>query len=118
MEQDVYLLCIVIFTGLTCQHVSKAVDLNSVKKTVLSSVWFVCSDCLKERTIIDSEPGASNDIVVCLKCGFQVIVLILTHISKGCLLFHSSLMTSSLVEEFILINLKRAQRILFLNINM
>lgn len=58
-------------SGLTCQHVSKAVDLNSVKKTVLSSVWFVCSDCLKERTIIDSEPGASNDIVVCLKCGFQ-----------------------------------------------
>lgn len=77
---DVYLLCIVIFTGLTCQHVSKAVDLNSVKKIVLSSVWFVCSDCLKERTIIDSEPGASNDIVVCLKCGFQVIVLMLTHI--------------------------------------
>lgn len=78
---DVYLLCIVIFTGLTCQHVSKAVDLNSVKKTVLSSVWFVCSDCLKERTMIDSEPGASNDIVVCLKCGFQVIDTALLKIS-------------------------------------
>lgn len=62
------------FTGLTCQHVSKAVDLNSVKKSVLSSVWLVCSDCLKERTMIDGEPGASHDIVVCLKCGFQVII--------------------------------------------
>lgn len=70
-----YLLCIVIFTGLTCQHVSKAVDLNSVKKTVLSSVWFVCLDCLKERPMIDSDPGVSNDIVVCLKCGFQVNLL-------------------------------------------
>lgn len=79
---DLCFLCIVIFTGLTCQHVSKAVDLNSVKKTVLSTVWFVCSDCLKERTMIDSEPGASNDIVVCLKCGFQVIVLTSTHIYK------------------------------------
>lgn len=66
----------VFFTGLTCQHVSKAVDLNSVKKTVLSSVWFVCSDCLKERPVIDSDPGASKDIVVCLKCGFQVNLLI------------------------------------------
>lgn len=64
------------FTGLTCQHVSKSVDLNSVKKSVLSSVWLVCSDCLKERTIIDGEPGAFHDIVVCLKCGFQVIIAI------------------------------------------
>lgn len=52
---------------------SKAVDLSSVKKSVLSSVWLVCSECLKERTMIDAEPGASHDIVVCLKCGFQVI---------------------------------------------
>ncbi|XP_068426276.1 ubiquitin carboxyl-terminal hydrolase 45 isoform X3 [Clinocottus analis] len=58
-------------SGLTCQHVSKAVDLNSVKKSVLSSVWLVCSDCLKERTMIDGEPAASHDILVCLKCGFQ-----------------------------------------------
>ncbi|XP_049902502.1 ubiquitin carboxyl-terminal hydrolase 45 isoform X1 [Epinephelus moara] len=58
-------------SGLTCQHVSKAVDLSSVKKSVLSSVWLVCSDCLKERTMIDGEPAASYDILVCLKCGFQ-----------------------------------------------
>uniref|UniRef100_A0AAQ5YLA3 Ubiquitin carboxyl-terminal hydrolase n=1 Tax=Amphiprion ocellaris TaxID=80972 RepID=A0AAQ5YLA3_AMPOC len=58
-------------SGLTCQHVSKAVDLSSVKKSVLSSVWFVCSECLKERTMIDGEPAASHDILVCLKCGVQ-----------------------------------------------
>ncbi|XP_072250925.1 ubiquitin carboxyl-terminal hydrolase 45 isoform X3 [Leuresthes tenuis] len=58
-------------SGLTCQHVNKAVDLSSVKKSVLSSVWLVCSDCLRERTMIDGEPAASSDILVCLKCGFQ-----------------------------------------------
>ncbi|XP_044063956.1 ubiquitin carboxyl-terminal hydrolase 45 isoform X3 [Siniperca chuatsi] len=58
-------------SGLTCQHVSKAVDLSSVKKSVLSSVWLVCSECLKERTMIDGEPAASHDILVCLKCGLQ-----------------------------------------------
>ncbi|XP_058503351.1 ubiquitin carboxyl-terminal hydrolase 45 isoform X3 [Solea solea] len=58
-------------SGLTCQHVSKAVDLSSVKKSVLSSMWLVCSECLKERTLIDGEPAASQDILVCLKCGFQ-----------------------------------------------
>uniref|UniRef100_A0A672HR94 Ubiquitin carboxyl-terminal hydrolase n=1 Tax=Salarias fasciatus TaxID=181472 RepID=A0A672HR94_SALFA len=58
-------------SGLTCQHVSKAVDLSSVKKSVLSSVWLVCSECLKERTMIDGEPAASHDVLVCLKCGFQ-----------------------------------------------
>ncbi|KAF3691573.1 Ubiquitin carboxyl-terminal hydrolase 45 [Channa argus] len=58
-------------SGLTCQHVSKAVDLSSVKKSLLSSVWWVCSDCLKERTMIDGEPASSYDILVCLKCGFQ-----------------------------------------------
>ncbi|XP_056299859.1 ubiquitin carboxyl-terminal hydrolase 45 isoform X4 [Pseudoliparis swirei] len=58
-------------SGLTCQHVSKAVDLSSVKKSVLSSVWLVCSECLKERTMIDGEPAASHDILVCLKCGIQ-----------------------------------------------
>lgn len=58
-------------SGLTCQHVSKAVDLSSVKKSVLSSVWLMCSECLKERTMIDGEPAASHDVLVCLKCGFQ-----------------------------------------------
>ncbi|KAM6936288.1 ubiquitin carboxyl-terminal hydrolase 45 isoform 1-T1 [Lycodopsis pacificus] len=58
-------------SGLTCQHVSKAVDLSSVKKSVVSSVWLVCAECLKERTMIDGEPAASHDILVCLKCGFQ-----------------------------------------------
>ncbi|MEQ2265397.1 hypothetical protein XENORESO_006603, partial [Xenotaenia resolanae] len=56
---------------LTCQHVNKAVDLSSVKKSVLSSVWLVCSECLRERTMIDGEPAAFHDILVCLKCGFQ-----------------------------------------------
>lgn len=57
--------------GLTCQHVSKAVDFNSVKKSVLSSVWLVCCECLKERTLIDGETLGSYEILVCLKCGFQ-----------------------------------------------
>ncbi|KAM9798011.1 ubiquitin carboxyl-terminal hydrolase 45 [Neosynchiropus ocellatus] len=58
-------------SGLTCQHVSKAVDLSSVKKSILSTVWSVCSECMKERTMIGGEPAASNEIMVCLKCGFQ-----------------------------------------------
>ncbi|XP_077455383.1 ubiquitin carboxyl-terminal hydrolase 45 isoform X2 [Stigmatopora argus] len=58
-------------SGLTCQHVTKAVELNSMKKSVLSSLWWVCCDCLKERTMINSEPTAFQDILVCLKCGFQ-----------------------------------------------
>ncbi|XP_029927755.1 ubiquitin carboxyl-terminal hydrolase 45 [Myripristis murdjan] len=58
-------------SGLTCQHVNKAVDLSSVKKAVSSSIWSVCSECLKERTMIDGEPAGSYDILVCLKCGFQ-----------------------------------------------
>uniref|UniRef100_A0A146VYK9 Ubiquitin carboxyl-terminal hydrolase 45 n=1 Tax=Fundulus heteroclitus TaxID=8078 RepID=A0A146VYK9_FUNHE len=58
-------------SGLTCQHVNKAVDLSSVKKSVLSSVWLVCSECLRERTMIDEEAAASHDVLVCLKCGFQ-----------------------------------------------
>ncbi|KAM4633580.1 ubiquitin carboxyl-terminal hydrolase 45 [Polymixia lowei] len=58
-------------SGLTCQHVSKAVDLSSVKKSVSSSLWSVCSECLRERVMIDGEPAGSHDILVCLKCGFQ-----------------------------------------------
>ncbi|XP_077383594.1 ubiquitin carboxyl-terminal hydrolase 45 isoform X2 [Festucalex cinctus] len=58
-------------SGLTCQHVTKAVDFSSVKKSVLSSLWLVCTECLKERTMINSEPAAFPEILVCLKCGFQ-----------------------------------------------
>lgn len=58
-------------TGLTCQHVRKAVDLNSVKKAVSQSLWSVCSECLKERTMYDGEPVGPFDIWMCLKCGFQ-----------------------------------------------
>ncbi|XP_057689914.1 ubiquitin carboxyl-terminal hydrolase 45 isoform X3 [Corythoichthys intestinalis] len=58
-------------SGLTCQHVTRAVELNSVKKSVLSSLWWVCCDCLKERTMINNEPPGFQDILVCLKCGFQ-----------------------------------------------
>uniref|UniRef100_A0A8C6V1T4 Ubiquitin carboxyl-terminal hydrolase 45 n=1 Tax=Neogobius melanostomus TaxID=47308 RepID=A0A8C6V1T4_9GOBI len=52
-------------------HLHKAVDLNSVKKSMQSSVWLVCSECLKERTLIDGEAVGSHEILVCLKCGFQ-----------------------------------------------
>uniref|UniRef100_A0A8C6V747 Ubiquitin carboxyl-terminal hydrolase n=1 Tax=Neogobius melanostomus TaxID=47308 RepID=A0A8C6V747_9GOBI len=67
-----YLLYFLIkyYKELTC-HVSKAVDLNSVKKSMQSSVWLVCSECLKERTLIDGEAVGSHEILVCLKCGFQ-----------------------------------------------
>ncbi|XP_060761540.1 ubiquitin carboxyl-terminal hydrolase 45 isoform X3 [Neoarius graeffei] len=58
-------------SGLTCQHVSKAVELNSVKKAVTGSLWSVCSDCMKERDVFESEQGGAHDILVCLKCGFQ-----------------------------------------------
>uniref|UniRef100_A0A4W4FLI6 Ubiquitin carboxyl-terminal hydrolase n=1 Tax=Electrophorus electricus TaxID=8005 RepID=A0A4W4FLI6_ELEEL len=57
--------------GLTCQHVSKAVELSSVKKAVASSLWSVCADCLRERDMIDTEQADAHDILVCLKCGFQ-----------------------------------------------
>lgn len=79
------------WSGLTCQHVSKAVDLSSVKKSVLSSIWLMCSDCLKERTMIDGEPAASHDILVCLKCGFQVrSVFNLFRVCWKCKRFHYS----------------------------
>ncbi|XP_067304486.1 ubiquitin carboxyl-terminal hydrolase 45 [Pseudorasbora parva] len=57
--------------GLTCQHVSRAVDLSSVKKAVTGSLWSVCSDCLKERNMVEGESTGAHDILVCLKCGFQ-----------------------------------------------
>lgn len=57
--------------GLTCQHVSRAVDLSSVKKAVTGSLWSVCSDCLKERNVLEGETAGAHDILVCLKCGFQ-----------------------------------------------
>ncbi|XP_016363345.1 ubiquitin carboxyl-terminal hydrolase 45-like [Sinocyclocheilus anshuiensis] len=57
--------------GLTCQHVSRAVDLSSVKKAVTGSLWSICSDCLKERNIHEGEQAGAHDILVCLKCGFQ-----------------------------------------------
>uniref|UniRef100_A0A4W4FLJ0 Ubiquitin carboxyl-terminal hydrolase n=1 Tax=Electrophorus electricus TaxID=8005 RepID=A0A4W4FLJ0_ELEEL len=58
-------------SSLTCQHVSKAVELSSVKKAVASSLWSVCADCLRERDMIDTEQADAHDILVCLKCGFQ-----------------------------------------------
>ncbi|XP_056114486.1 ubiquitin carboxyl-terminal hydrolase 45 [Rhinichthys klamathensis goyatoka] len=57
--------------GLTCQHVSRAVDLSSVKKALTGSMWSVCSDCLKERNVLEGEAAGVHDILVCLKCGFQ-----------------------------------------------
>uniref|UniRef100_A0A8C1AQ44 Ubiquitin carboxyl-terminal hydrolase n=1 Tax=Cyprinus carpio carpio TaxID=630221 RepID=A0A8C1AQ44_CYPCA len=57
--------------GLTCQHVSRAVDLSSVKKGVTGNLWSVCSDCLKERNMLEGEAAGAHDILVCLKCGFQ-----------------------------------------------
>lgn len=47
-------------------------DLSSVKKAVTGSLWSVCSDCLKERNVLEGEAAGVHDILVCLKCGFQV----------------------------------------------
>ncbi|XP_037386988.1 ubiquitin carboxyl-terminal hydrolase 45 isoform X3 [Pygocentrus nattereri] len=60
-----------VSAGLTCQHVSKAVELNSVKKAVTGSLWSVCLDCMKERDVLEMEQVGTHDIRVCLKCGFQ-----------------------------------------------
>uniref|UniRef100_A0A672LA20 Ubiquitin carboxyl-terminal hydrolase n=1 Tax=Sinocyclocheilus grahami TaxID=75366 RepID=A0A672LA20_SINGR len=57
--------------GLPCQHVSRAVDLSSVKKAVTGNLWSVCSDCLKERNMLEGEAAGAHDVLVCLKCGFQ-----------------------------------------------
>lgn len=58
-------------TGLTCQHVSRAVDVHHVKRAVAQNVWSICSECLKERRIYDGEPVMPSDIWLCLKCGAQ-----------------------------------------------
>nr|XP_014426662.1 ubiquitin carboxyl-terminal hydrolase 45 [Pelodiscus sinensis] len=57
--------------GLTCQHVSQAVDVHHVKRVVAQNVWSICSECLKERRIKDGDPVISSDIWLCLKCGSQ-----------------------------------------------
>ncbi|NXK30917.1 UBP45 hydrolase, partial [Piprites chloris] len=58
-------------SGLTCQHVSQAVDVHHVKRAVAQSVWSICAECLKERRMSDGEPTAPSDIWLCLKCGSQ-----------------------------------------------
>ncbi|XP_009273693.1 PREDICTED: ubiquitin carboxyl-terminal hydrolase 45 isoform X3 [Aptenodytes forsteri] len=58
-------------SGLTCQHVSQAVDVHHVKRAVAQSVWSICAECLKERRMSDGEPVAPSDIWLCLKCGSQ-----------------------------------------------
>ncbi|NXM28193.1 UBP45 hydrolase, partial [Oxyruncus cristatus] len=58
-------------SGLTCQHVSQAVDVHHVKRAVAQSVWSICAECLKERRMSDGEPTAPSDIWLCLKCGAQ-----------------------------------------------
>ncbi|NWR71469.1 UBP45 hydrolase, partial [Centropus unirufus] len=58
-------------SGLTCQHVSQAVDVHHVKRAVAQTVWSICGECLKERRMIDGEPVAPSDIWMCLKCGSQ-----------------------------------------------
>uniref|UniRef100_A0A8C0E9K7 Ubiquitin carboxyl-terminal hydrolase n=1 Tax=Bubo bubo TaxID=30461 RepID=A0A8C0E9K7_BUBBB len=58
-------------SGLTCQHVSQAVDVHHVKRVVAQSVWSICAECLKERRMSDGEPVAPSDIWLCLKCGSQ-----------------------------------------------
>lgn len=64
--------CVSLSLGLTCQHVSQAVDVHHVKRAVAQSVWSICAECLKERRMIDGEPVAPSDIWLCLKCGSQV----------------------------------------------
>ncbi|NXU21828.1 UBP45 hydrolase, partial [Thalassarche chlororhynchos] len=58
-------------SGLTCQHVSQAVDVHHVKRAVAQSVWSICAECLKERRMSDGEPVPPSDIWLCLKCGSQ-----------------------------------------------
>lgn len=71
MDKSEYVL---FSAGLTCQHVSQAVDVHHVKRAVAQSVWSICAECLKERRMSDGEPVAPSDIWLCLKCGSQVSV--------------------------------------------
>ncbi|XP_069582418.1 ubiquitin carboxyl-terminal hydrolase 45 isoform X2 [Ranitomeya imitator] len=57
--------------GLTCHHVSQAVDVTQVKKAVSQNVWCSCSDCMKERRTTDGEFAPPVDVWLCLKCGHQ-----------------------------------------------
>ncbi|KAM8953531.1 ubiquitin carboxyl-terminal hydrolase 45 isoform 2-T2 [Pelodytes ibericus] len=57
--------------GLTCHHVSQAVEVNHVKRIVSQSVWSVCTECMKERRTKDGDLVAPDDIWLCLKCGHQ-----------------------------------------------
>ncbi|XP_063299629.1 ubiquitin carboxyl-terminal hydrolase 45 [Pelobates fuscus] len=57
--------------GLTCHHVSSAVDVGNVKKAASQSVFAVCTECMKERRIKDGELVAPADVWLCLKCGYQ-----------------------------------------------
>ncbi|KFQ32081.1 Ubiquitin carboxyl-terminal hydrolase 45, partial [Merops nubicus] len=58
-------------SGLPCQHVRQAVDVQHVKRAVAQSLWAICAECLKERRMSDGEPVAPSDIWLCLKCGSQ-----------------------------------------------
>ncbi|XP_064026256.1 ubiquitin carboxyl-terminal hydrolase 45 isoform X2 [Pogoniulus pusillus] len=58
-------------SGLTCQHVSQAVDVHHVKRAVAQSVWAICAECLRERRMSEGEPLAPGDVWLCLKCGSQ-----------------------------------------------
>ncbi|NXF94069.1 UBP45 hydrolase, partial [Eubucco bourcierii] len=58
-------------SGLTCQHVSQAVDVPRVKRAVAQSVWAICAECLRERRMSEGEPLAPADVWLCLKCGSQ-----------------------------------------------
>ncbi|XP_073531855.1 ubiquitin carboxyl-terminal hydrolase 45 [Phyllobates terribilis] len=57
--------------GLTCHHVSQAVDVTQVKKAVSQNVWCSCTDCMKERRTKDGEFTPPVDVWLCLKCGHQ-----------------------------------------------
>ncbi|XP_073445608.1 ubiquitin carboxyl-terminal hydrolase 45 isoform X2 [Dendrobates tinctorius] len=57
--------------GLTCHHVSQAVDVTQVKKAVSQTVWCSCTDCMKERRTKDGEFAPPVDVWLCLKCGHQ-----------------------------------------------
>ncbi|XP_075718313.1 ubiquitin carboxyl-terminal hydrolase 45 isoform X2 [Rhinoderma darwinii] len=57
--------------GLTCHHVSRAVDVTQVKKSVSQNVWSTCTECMKERWSKDGEFAPPADVWLCLKCGYQ-----------------------------------------------